>query len=110
MREILIDLHTHSTSSDGSMTPSELVKHAAENGISAIALTDHDTVSGVEDAVNAGEKYGVEVVPAIEFSVKSATETHILGYYIDINNAQLKAILKEIIEKRIERNTYDYTN
>ena len=104
MREFLIDLHTHSTSSDGSMTPSELVKHAAENSISAIALTDHDTVSGVEEAIKAGEKYGVEIVPAIEFSVKSATETHILGYYIDINNAQLKSILKEIIEKRIERN------
>ena len=86
------------------MTPAELVKHAAENALAAIALTDHDTVSGVEEAVAAGKEYGVEVVPAIEFSVKSATETHILGYYIDINNRQLKGILDEIIEKRIERN------
>lgn len=104
MQEKIIDLHTHSTCSDGSMTPTQLVKHAAENGIAAIALTDHDTVSGVEEAVAAGKEYGVEVVPSIEFSVKSATETHILGYYIDINNEQLKEILKEIIEKRIERN------
>lgn len=104
MQQRLIDLHTHSTCSDGSMTPTELVKHAAENGICAIALTDHDTVSGVEEAVRAGERYGVEVVPAIEFSVKSQTETHILGYFIDIHNPRLKEILGEIIEKRIERN------
>ncbi|MBR2957304.1 MAG: PHP domain-containing protein [Clostridia bacterium] len=104
MKNKLIDLHTHSTCSDGSMTPTELVKHAAENGICAIALTDHDTVSGVEEAVRAGERYGVEVVPAIEFSVKSQTETHILGYFIDIHNPRLKEILGEIIEKRIERN------
>ncbi len=99
-----IDLHTHSTCSDGSMTPSELVKHAAANNLSAIALTDHDTVSGVEEAVRQGKLSGVEVVPAIEFSVMSATETHILGYYIDINNPQLVSILDEIVEKRIERN------
>lgn len=104
MQEKVIDLHTHSTCSDGSMTPTQLVKHVAENGIAAIALTDHDTVSGVEEAVAAGKEYGVEVIPAIEFSVKSATETHILGYYIDIDNEQIKEILKEIIEKRIERN------
>ena len=104
MQQRLIDLHTHSTCSDGSMTPTELVEHAAKNGLAAIALTDHDTVIGVEQAVAAGKKYGVEVVPAIEFSVKSKTETHILGYFIDIHNTDLKEILGEIIEKRIERN------
>ena len=100
----LIDLHTHSTCSDGSMSPTELVRHAAENSLTAIALTDHDTVSGVEEALRAGERYGVEVVPAIEFSVKSETETHILGFFIDIHNPVLQGILSEIIEKRIERN------
>ncbi len=104
MRTGFIDLHTHSTCSDGSMTPSELVKHAAANNLSAIALTDHDTVSGVEEAVKQGELSGVEVVPAIEFSVMSATETHILGYFIDIGNPKLISILDEIVEKRIERN------
>ena len=104
MRTGYIDLHTHSTCSDGSMTPSELVKHAAANNLSAIALTDHDTVSGVEEAVKQGELSGVEVVPAIEFSVMSATETHILGYFIDIGNPKLISILDEIVEKRIERN------
>ena len=86
------------------MTPTQLVKHAAENGLAAIALTDHDTVSGIKEAVQAGERYGVEVVPAIEFSVKSETETHILGFFIDIQNPALEEILGEIIAKRIERN------
>lgn len=104
MQQKFIDLHTHSTCSDGSMTPEELVCHAAKNNLAAIALTDHDTVSGVAEAVRAGERYGVEVVPAIEFSVRSKTETHILGYFIDIENPAVKSILDEIIQKRIERN------
>ena len=77
--ERLIDLHTHSNKSDGSMFPREVVRHAAECGLAAIALSDHDTVDGVKEAMDEGEKVGVEVVPAIEFSVQSETETHILG-------------------------------
>ena len=99
-----IDLHTHSTCSDGSMSVRELVMHAAENNIQAMALTDHDTVSGVEEAVAQGALCGVEVVPGIEFSVKSATETHILGYFIDVKNPQLSSILDEMLKKRVERN------
>ena len=79
----LIDLHTHSLCSDGSMTPRELVAHAKREGIAAIALSDHDCVDGLADAMDEGEKLGVEVIPAIEFSVVSDTETHILGYFID---------------------------
>ena len=64
-----IDLHTHSTTSDGSMTPAELVRHAYERGLSAVALTDHDTVAGVEDALEAGIKTGIEVIAGVEISV-----------------------------------------
>lgn len=95
-----IDLHTHSNCSDGSMTPTELVAHAAERGLTAIALSDHDTVAGVDEAIEAGKRYGVEVVPAIEFSVQSATETHILGYYIDHKSDILKNALERINEVR----------
>ncbi len=98
-----IDLHTHSTCSDGSMTPSELVFHAAQNGISALALSDHDTVSGLDEAIEAGKKYGVEVVPAIEFSVQSKTETHILGLYIDHKSPILQEALKNINSVRYKR-------
>ncbi len=102
--EKYIDLHTHSLKSDGSMTPSEVVEEAKRAGLSAIALSDHDTVDGVREAVETGKKLGVEVIPAIEFSVQSKTETHILGYFIDIENPDLLKILKEVIDLRIERN------
>ena len=76
------------------MTPSELVAHAASHGVSAIALSDHDNVSGIDEALTAGKACGVEVVPAIEFSVQSATETHILGFYIDHKSTLLQKTLE----------------
>ena len=100
MKEKLIDLHTHSTCSDGSMTPTELVDHAAECGLAAIALSDHDSVAGVKEAMAEGLRVGVEVVPAIEFSVQSDTETHILGYYIDIDHPLLRRTLDSVTYTR----------
>ena len=85
------------------MTPTELVAHAASRGVSAIALSDHDTVAGIDEAIKAGEKYGVEIVPAIEFSVQSATETHILGFYIDHKSDILKQALERINAVRWQR-------
>ena len=102
--EKLIDLHTHSLKSDGSMTPAEVVREAKRAGLAASALSDHDTVDGIREAVAEGEKIGVEVIPAIEFSVQSKTETHILGYFIDIENPDLLKTLKEVVDLRIERN------
>ncbi len=104
--EKYIDLHTHSTCSDGSMTPRQLVCHAKKSGLSAISLTDHDTFAGVEEALKTGEEIGVEVVPGIELSAKSETETHILGYYVDIHNEYFIEKIAEIQAMRLERN-YD---
>lgn len=101
--EKLIDLHTHSTMSDGSMTPTELVRHAKDSGLAAIALTDHDSTAGWEEAQKESERLGLELVPGIELSVKSATETHVLGYYIDAKNAALSAALEDILKERINR-------
>ncbi|MBQ9848543.1 MAG: PHP domain-containing protein [Clostridia bacterium] len=98
-----IDLHTHSTCSDGSMSPTELVAHASARGVSAIALSDHDTVAGIDEALAAGKKYNVEVVPAIEFSVQSETETHILGFYIDHKSPILQEALQNINSVRHQR-------
>ena len=98
--ERLIDLHTHSRHSDGSMTPKELVAHAAAEGISAIALSDHDCVDGVAEAMAEGERLGVEVIPAIEFSVVSDTETHILGYFIDPASPVMDEAMVKIFEAR----------
>lgn len=99
----MIDLHTHSIYSDGSMTPTELVRHAKEKGLNAVALSDHDSLSGVAEALEEGRKTGIEVVPAIELSAESDTETHILGYFIDINNEVLLEKLKYVRQVRIER-------
>ena len=75
-----IDLHTHTTASDGSLTPSQLVRHAKEKGLRALAVTDHDTIDGNEEALNAGVREGLEVVPGIEISVDySPGSMHMLG-------------------------------
>lgn len=102
--EKYIDLHTHSVFSDGSMTPTQLVKHAADNNIAAISLTDHDGIGGVREAMKAGEEYGVEVIPGIEFSAQSKTETHILAYFIDLENKKFQETLDEILRVRLFRN------
>lgn len=78
------DLHIHTTASDGILGPAEIVKWAYEEGLSTIAITDHDTVSGVGEAVALGEEIGVEVIPGIELGTYvDSHEVHILGYYID---------------------------
>ncbi len=96
----MIDLHTHSTCSDGSMKPKELIGHAKARGLEAISLTDHDTADGVKEAMERGAEIGLEVIPGIELSAQSETETHILGYFIDIDHPALKEALVQIKEVR----------
>lgn len=101
----LIDLHVHSTCSDGTFSPEELVLYAKSKGLSAIALTDHDTIDGIADAVQKGLEIGVIVVPGIEFSASyNNKEVHILGYYIDPQNKLLKDQLKTLVAGRDARN------
>lgn len=98
-----IDLHTHTVCSDGSMTPRDLVRHAKEAGLSAVAVSDHDTADGVAEAVAEGQSCGIEVIPAIELSAVSATETHILGYFIDPTAPALVKAVDHIRAVRTER-------
>lgn len=98
-----IDLHTHSTRSDGSLAPSEVVAAAKEAGLSAVALSDHDTTDGIAEAMAAGEKLGIEVIPAIELSASSETETHVLGYFIDKDSPVLREKLGYIRSVRLKR-------
>ena len=101
----LIDLHTHSTASDGSMSPAEVVRLAREKGLSAIALTDHDTVDGVREALEEGKKSGVEVIPGIEISVDFKPEMHILGYFPGISGyTGIKKELEVVKQGREVRN------
>lgn len=98
-----IDLHTHSLYSDGAQTPTELVHTAHAAGLSAIALTDHDCVAGVAEAMAAGERLGVEVIPGVELSAQSDTELHILGYFVDIHNQKLQDTMAYALQVRNER-------
>lgn len=102
--ERYIDLHTHSTCSDGTLSPSELVKLAKEKGLAAIALTDHDTIDGLHEAIKAGEKYGIEVITGIEFSVKADVEMHMLGLHFSLDCPRIKEILDTMIRNREKRN------
>lgn len=100
-----IDLHIHSTFSDGTFTPSEIVGLAKDKGLSAIALTDHDTLDGFHEAAAAGRNYGLEVVTGIELStVFDQIEIHILGYLIDDNPTVLDGLTSESQKNRLERN------
>ena len=98
-----IDLHTHSLCSDGAQTPSDVVRTAKEAGLSAIALSDHDCIVGVQEAIDIGKTLGVEVIPAVELSAQSDTELHILGYFIDIHNKKLQDMMAYALQVRDER-------
>jgi predicted metal-dependent phosphoesterase TrpH len=101
----LIDLHLHSTASDGSYAPEDLVRLARERGLKAIALTDHDTIDGCAEAVAAGEKLGVEVISGVEISARFPGGTmHILGYFVNYTNGKLDERLAVLKQARAERN------
>ena len=102
-----IDLHIHTNASDGTDAPAEAVEKARTLGLEAIALTDHDTVSGVAEAVRAGEQLGVEVVPGIEVSSDYRDNNiHVLGYFIDPEADALRQVMDWIRVERIARNEY----
>jgi hypothetical protein len=100
----LIDLHLHTTASDGQLAPAELVARAAATGLTTISVTDHDTVAGVDEALAAGQTEGLRVVPGIEVtSVDAGRDVHVLGYFIDAGSAALAAFLKGQRARRVER-------
>jgi len=101
----MIDLHAHTTASDGSCTPSELVELARRTGLAALAVTDHDTVGGVAEAVQAAAAAGVALVPGIELSVDYPQgEFHLLGYYIDYTDSRFLERVLYLQENRFQRN------
>jgi len=100
----VIDLHVHSTASDGELAPAGVVRHAADCGLQTIALTDHDTLDGVAEAADEGAKLGVRVVPGCEFSVGASWgEMHLLGYFLPTDNADLAEFLEVQRDMRLER-------
>lgn len=119
----MIDLHVHSNKSDGSLSPTELVEMAVQKGLSAFALTDHDTVDGLDEAIEAAARYNtsltteplsgspdgkgipLEVIPGIEFSTEyKGKDIHILGFFIEYNSPVFKKKLQSFVDSRILRN------
>lgn len=98
------DLHTHSTASDGMLSPDEIVALALKKGLSVISLTDHDTIDGVDKALDAAKGTRLEVIPGIEINTDwENTEAHILGYYLDYNSQSFQDTLHEIRKAREHR-------
>lgn len=98
------DLHVHTTASDGLLSPERMVEEAFKRGLSFIAITDHDTVAGVERAVKAGKELGLTVIPGIELNTDyNGTEMHVLGYFIDISQQWFQRLLSDITNVRANR-------
>ncbi|MFP4393416.1 MAG: PHP domain-containing protein [Desulfohalobiaceae bacterium] len=100
-----IDLHTHSSASDGTLSPAELVQEAKKTGLKALALTDHDTTHGLQEARQAGQEQDLEVIPGCELSVEFRQgQLHILGLWLPWEPKQLKQTLENLRNKRHSRN------
>src|SRR6266496_895302 len=100
-----IDLHTHTTASDGSLSPTDLVQLAKQQGVAALAITDHDSVQGLPEAIAAGALTGVAIIPGIEIScLYEEIELHILGYFINQDDPRLKEALTHYVSSREDRN------
>jgi hypothetical protein len=99
------DLHTHSTASDGTGSPADNVRLALESGLAAVALTDHDTTAGLEEALAEGERLGIRVVPGVELStMQDGLEIHVLGYFLDWRDGRWQERLASQRDARMRRN------
>lgn len=98
------DLHLHTTASDGRLRPREVVELAREKGLAVIAITDHDTTAGIQEAIAAGRDLGIKVIPGVEISTDLAgEEVHILGYGLNHTDSALNQVFKRLRKAREER-------
>lgn len=98
------DLHTHTTYSDGVLSPYEIIKKASQSGLEVLGITDHDSVNAIEDSIEIGKGIGVEIIPGVELSaVIEDREIHILGYLFDYRNKNLLDFLSFFRKERVKR-------
>jgi 3',5'-nucleoside bisphosphate phosphatase len=99
-----VDLHLHTTASDGGLTPTELVREAKHRGLECIAVTDHDSTNGIAESLAEGEAQGIQVIPGIEISTDiPRAEVHILGYFVDHEDEEFQGVLRQLREGRRDR-------
>jgi len=102
--DINADLHVHTSYSDGALSPFELIVKAKDAGLDIISITDHDTVDAIDEAVQIGKEFNLEVIPGVELSANlDQLEFHILGYFMDYHNKSLLESLAVFREKRLRR-------
>ena len=102
---MIIDLHSHTTASDGELKPKELIDKAIQEKISVLAITDHDTIDSLDEAINYAKNKEIEIVPGIEFSAKvDIGKMHILGLYINYTKPEFKKITDNLKKDRNDRN------
>lgn len=100
-----LDLHLHTTHSDGSSTPAEVVRLAHQAGVTALAITDHDITTGLAEATSTGLRFGIEIIPGVEISsILGDSELHMLGYFLDYQDTKLNERLTVLRESRHRRN------
>lgn len=100
-----VDFHMHTTHSDGSYTPTELIRYCKVKGLACVSVTDHDTISSFDEADEAAKDLGIELIPGVEISAQFEPGTlHILGFFMDRHQPKLKAVFEEIQKARRERN------
>ncbi len=101
----MVDLHTHTDKSDGTLMPTALVELACAKGLTAVAITDHDCVDGIEEALAAGQNKDICVIPGVELSTAyGSKEIHMVGLFIDYTDEVFNSRLKEFVSSRINRN------
>jgi 3',5'-nucleoside bisphosphate phosphatase len=101
-----VDLHCHSTASDGTLSPTDVVRLAKENNLSALSLTDHDTIGGLAEAADEAQRLGIDFLPGIEISCEypHPGTMHLLGYGVDTNSPALQNLTRQLLEGRDNRN------
>lgn len=105
--DFYVDLHIHTSCSDGTFSPSEVLEYASKMKLAAISITDHDSIDGIDEALEASSKWGIEVIPGIELSSEvndsPKSEMHILGYHIDYKSEELNEVLDIFKKARLKR-------
>jgi 3',5'-nucleoside bisphosphate phosphatase len=100
----VVDLHTHSTASDGIYSPTELLRQAAAAGLQVQALTDHDSTNGLAEAFQAAQTHNIELIPGIELNTDvKGGEVHVLGYFIEYQRPQFQSVLNTLRDARVRR-------